>query len=52
MLYFNIFPRYRYTLAELPVLLKNLKRRADSFDNWEKAVHKVFNANKEDKQGM
>jgi len=44
--------RYRYTLAELPVLLKNLKRRADSFDNWEKAVHKVFNANKEDKQDV
>merc|ERR1712131_562167 len=41
---FKKYIRYRYTLEELPVMLENLKKRADSFDNWEEKVQKAFNA--------
>ena len=34
--------RFRYTLRELPKILADLKKRADSFDNWEIAVHKAL----------
>lgn len=39
---FKKYVRYRYTLEELPQMLENLKKRADSFDNWEKKVEEAF----------
>lgn len=43
--------RYRYTLEELPQMLANLKKRADSFDNWEKTVQKAVSNQCEEKIG-
>lgn len=46
-----IYLRYRYTLQELPEMLENLKKRADSFDNWEEKVHKALTATTEERLG-
>jgi len=44
--------RYRYTLDELPNVLANLKKRADSFNNWERDVQNVLSGANEQKIGM
>ncbi|KAL5014006.1 hypothetical protein ScPMuIL_008276 [Solemya velum] len=41
--------RYRYTLDELPSMMHKLKNRAESFDNWNKAVKKALDATGDDK---
>ncbi|XP_047123479.1 lysine-specific demethylase 5A isoform X1 [Hydra vulgaris] len=43
------FIRYRYTLNELPELLSSVKKRADSFDNWEKQVQKILSCSSQDR---
>eukprot|EP00794_Sanderia_malayensis_P006077 gene6077-6780_t len=42
--------RYRYTLDELPSMLSELKKRADSFDNWCKDVQLTLHPSNEEKQ--
>ena len=44
--------RYRYTLSDLPKILADLKRRADSFDNWEKDVQSVLGKKSGNKIGI
>lgn len=36
--------RYRYTLDELPVMIKKLKLKAESFDKWVESVHDALDA--------
>lgn len=44
--------RYRYTLEELPAMLSQLKKRADSFDNWCKDVQLVLQCKDADKREL
>lgn len=37
--------KYRYTLDELPLMLKKLKQKAESFEKWLKRVHRVLDPN-------
>ena len=50
--HFSYRCRFRYTLRELPKILADLKKRADSFDNWELAVHKALTKSDAAKIGM
>ena len=61
MIYYSVFInlefilllfRYRYTLSDLPKILADLKRRADSFDNWEKDVQSVLGKKSGNKIGI
>ena len=44
--------KYRYTLEELPSMLSQLKKRADSFDNWCQDVKAVLDCSPDQKHGM
>ena len=43
--------RFRYTLDELPSMLSQLKKRADSFENWCQDVKAMLDPNLEEKHG-
>lgn len=35
--------RYRYTLEELPAMISQLKKRAESYDQWSQSVNEAMN---------